>query len=150
MKEPNANKNLIGSTVLGVTNCFLGLAALMNYLSLTPEDFEKVLALFKHKNLAVNITFEQFKVYNIIPAMIALVFLASGIGLILKKNWARKITVYLSFALAFLIFLSILLSPAMIRFVILQIAYLGVLIIYFTNQNVESFFVSSKDTKKEN
>jgi len=150
MKEPNANKNLIGSTVLGVTNCFLGLAALMNYLSLTPEDFEKVLALFKHKNLAVNITFEQFKAYNIIPAIIALVFLASGIGLILKKNWARKITVYLSFALAFLIFLSILLSPAMIRFVILQIAYLGVLIIYFTNQNVESFFVSSKDTKKEN
>ncbi|MBP7087662.1 MAG: hypothetical protein KBB01_00010 [Candidatus Omnitrophica bacterium] len=150
MKEPNTNKNLIGSTILGVTNCFLGLAALINYLSLTPQDFEKVLALFKHKNLAINITFEQFKVYNIIPAMIALVFLASGIGLILKKNWARKITVYLSFALAFLIFLSILLSPAMIRFVILQVAYLGVLIIYFTNQNVENFFVSSKDTKKEN
>jgi len=149
MKEQNTSKNLIGIGLLGGVNCFLGLTSLIRYLSLTPEDFEKTLALFSHKNLAVNITFEQFKAYNIIPAVIALVFLASGIGIILKKDWARKITVYLSFVLAFLIFLSILLQPAMIRFVILQVIYLGVLIVYFTNQNVEKFFTSFKSNKKE-
>jgi len=94
--------------------------------------------------LPADITFEQFKTYNIVPMLVSFVFLVSGVGILLRKEWARKTTLYVSFSLAILIFVSILIHPAMVRIVGPQILYLGVIIVYFTNRKIENFFVPEK------
>ena len=122
----------------------LGFASLIRYFKITPEDFQRSLELFQNKNLPADITFEQFKMYNIVPMLVSFIFLVSGVGILLRKEWARKTTLYVSFSLAILIFVSILVHPAMVRLVGPQILYLGVIIVYFTNRKIENFFVPEK------
>ena len=144
MGEKNTNKLPLGVKILGGLNCLLGFASLIRYFKITPEDFQKSLELFQNKNLPADITFEQFKTYNIVPMLVSFVFLVSGVGILLRKEWARKTTLYVSFSLAILIFVSILVHPAMVRLVGPQILYLGVIIVYFTNRKIENFFVPEK------
>ncbi|MDD3296085.1 MAG: hypothetical protein PHU64_01850 [Candidatus Omnitrophica bacterium] len=72
--------------------------------------------------------------------VIAAVFCISGLGLILKKEWARKITLGFSFFVVVIAFLAALSNRAMITRAIVQIIYPGALILYFTNTKVAQYF----------
>jgi len=72
--------------------------------------------------------------------VVAAIFTLSGFGLLLRKEIARKITVYFSFLIVFLTFGAAILNGAIVREAFLQIIYPGILIFYFTHKNVEKYF----------
>ena len=72
--------------------------------------------------------------------VVAGIFTLSGLGLLLGKEIACKITVYFSFLVVFLTFGAALLNGAIIQQAFLQIIYPGILIFYFTHKNVEGYF----------
>jgi len=72
--------------------------------------------------------------------VVAAIFTLSGLGLLLRKEIARKITVYFSFLIVFLTFGAAILNGAIVREAFLQIIYPGILIFYFTHKNVEKYF----------
>lgn len=88
---------------------------------------------------------EHLKVILRVQLLIAATFLTSGAGLILGKEWARKLTIYFCFFMVVLVFVSVIFNPQVISQAIFQIIYPGVLIFYFTNKKVENFFKSKKE-----
>jgi len=138
-------EKLLGSKILGWINCFiLGLffllLSLSVYIKATPHDVAKVTEMLAARQLAFEITFRQFKIACLYYAFFATIFFVSGLGILLKKEWARRLTVYFALFIVILIFLSVLLVPGLIGQALLQIVYPGVLILYFTNKNVEARF----------
>jgi len=149
MEGKEKRKTPPGVLILGGLNCFVfGLLflsiSISNYFRITPEEFGKILEIFKTSGLGIQITYQDFKAYNVIPVIISFIFLLSGAGILLKKEWARKLTVYFAFAAIIAIFLTVLMQSFLIRLVIIHAAYLGALIIYFTNKNVEGYFQEEK------
>jgi Na+-translocating ferredoxin:NAD+ oxidoreductase RnfD subunit len=139
------NKRLLGASIFGSLNCFLfGLLPLTvfisAYLRTTSQDLAKIIQILKEQGLAFEVSLAQFKVACILYTVLALAFLLSGIGLLLVKEWGRQLTVYFSFLVVVLIFLSALMMPVLVKQAIVQIIYPGALIVYFTNKNVEGYF----------
>jgi len=110
------------------------------YFKITPQDLDKMIELLKDRSLP-QITYQQFKVACLSRLIISIVFLISGWGLLLEKEWARKLTIYFSFFWIILIFIGSFLNPTLIKHLFLQIIYLGILIIYLTNKRVENYFL---------
>jgi Na+-translocating ferredoxin:NAD+ oxidoreductase RnfD subunit len=143
-------KKPLGVTILGWINCavfgaLFFLMSLSSYLKATPQDLEKITEIFKSQGISSQITFQQFKIACIFYIGIAVMFFLSGLGLLLGKDWARKLTLAFAFLAVVVVFLAVLISPALIQQAIMQIIYPGILIIYFTNKKVEEYF---RDTNK--
>jgi uncharacterized membrane protein len=136
-----------GVYIFGSLNLVLGiiflLTSLTTLLTLSPkkwEDFKTNLP----QNFPSEINFPQFKAMLIFQIIISLIFIASGLGLLLKKEWARKLTIYFSFVYAFLTVVSLVFTPTLIKQALPQVIYPGILIFYFTHREIEDYF------KKEN
>lgn len=141
----NDTKKPLGVQIFGGLNCcvfgFLFLAVfLITYLKVTPEDLASVTALFKEKGFAMPLSYRQFKILILVYVALASLLAISGAGLLKKKEWARKVTVHFSFIWLLLIFLTALLNPALITQVITYAVYPGILVIYFTNKRIETYF----------
>lgn len=88
------------------------------------------------------ISSKELKLALALQLIVAGIFSLSGLGLIFKKEPARQLTIYFSFLIVVLVFFFVLLSPQAITQGILQVIYPGILIIYFTNKNVEKVFLA--------
>jgi len=136
-----------GVYILGSINLLLGIV----FFSTSLTTFS-IVSLDKWEDFKTNlpssfpseVNFSRFKVMLFFQILISLIFIASGSGLLLRKEWARKLTVYFSFIYAFLIILSLIFSPMLIKQALPQIIYPGILIFYFTHKEIENSF------KKEN
>lgn len=129
----------VGVLVLGTFNLVvLGVIQLITFL--IPQNWQIISKMLKESGISVAISPALIKVMIIVQTAVSLIFIVGGIGLLLRKEWARKLTVYFAFIMASLVLLSALLAPAAIRQAMLQIIYPGVLIIYFTNKNIEEYF----------
>jgi cytochrome b subunit of formate dehydrogenase len=107
----------------------------------SPFPIEKISeTLKKNEPLFSNINPHQLKTLFLFQALIAFTFLISGIGLFLRKEWARKLTVYFAFLLLILTALSTLATPALIKQIILNAIYPAILVFYFTNKNIGEYF----------
>ncbi|MEI8349401.1 MAG: hypothetical protein WCI77_04545 [Candidatus Omnitrophota bacterium] len=142
-------EKLLGSTILGWINCFIFglfflLLSLSVYMKATPQDLVKVTEVLKARQVVFDITFRQFKIACLYYAFFSSIFFISGLGILLKKEWARKLTIYFALLIAILIFLSVLLVPGLISQAFLQIVYPGILLLYFTNKNVEARFKAAR------
>ena len=84
----------------------------------------------------------QFKAIIILQIIISVFFSIFGAGLILKKEWARRGTIYFSFLIVVIEFLLALMNPGLVKQAIFQIIYPGILIVYFTNKKIEGYFIS--------
>ncbi|MBU2102752.1 MAG: hypothetical protein ABH865_02485 [Candidatus Omnitrophota bacterium] len=138
-------KKPIGVVIFGGLNCFflgffLLLIFLVTYFTTKPSDLAGALALFEKKGIAVSLTWQQFKVMNLIYIALAFFFIVSGWGLLTKKQWARKATVYFSFAWLFLAVFTVVLNPSFIGQIAPYAAYPGFLAIYFTSKKIEKHF----------
>jgi len=138
-------KKPLGVSILGWINCLVFgvlffFMSLSSYLKATPQDLEKITEIFKSQGISSPITYQQFKIACLFYIGIALVFFLSGFGLLKKKEWARKLTLGFAFLTVVVVFLAVVISPALIQQAIMQIIYPGILIIYFTNKNVEMYF----------
>ncbi|MBD3263506.1 MAG: hypothetical protein GF375_00200 [Candidatus Omnitrophica bacterium] len=149
------NQRPLGVTILGGFNLFIlgGLSLLalgyvyFNFSSLTEGNF---LNEFKqHFPQNVEIDARQLRSAIALQMLVSAVFLVSGAGLLLRKEWARKLTLYFSFFIAVLTFISVVATPALISRAFLQIIYPGILIIYFTNNKIENYFSCPRNAEKK-
>ena len=132
---------------MGGLNCLQGLSLLVNYFKITPQDFERISQVLADKNLSQEVNFQQFKTSSLIFMIVGLIFLASGLGVILRKEWARKMTLYFSFAIIIMILVASLAQPASVGFFMTFVIYFGIIIFYFTNKRVGDYFI--KPLRKE-
>jgi hypothetical protein len=139
----------LGVTILGGINLYLfGLGSFVFSLLLLGGMFsgrgqtivEELNAYFPQGK------FDSFQLRIImgLQMVIALIFSASGAGIMLKKEWARKLTLYFAFFVVAVSFVASMVDASLIRQAITQIIYPGVLIVYFTNKNVEKYFSAPK------
>ena len=144
--QEKKRKRLLGTIILGRLNCFVfGLLfliiSLAVYFRVTPQDFDQVIDAFKASGLPFEISLEQFKLAIALNSSICLIFFISGVGLLLQREWARKLTIYFSLLMVILTFVAVITQPAFIAQAVLQVVYPGILIFYFTNKKVEKHFV---------
>ena len=158
LKKIFYNNTLWGVRILGGINCFVfGVLSLISLLSLyfniTQADLNKLMVLLKQNGVAVTITLDQIKTVSVLYGFIAIGFMLSGWGLLQKKEWARKFTVYFAIGWAGLIFIISITHPAFIRYLFLKMIYPAILILYFTHKNVIQYFKegnSSEDNSPVN
>ena len=95
------------------------------------------------------LTMEQFKSVVLSQIIIAGIFLVSGWGILSRKEWGRRLTLYFSFFMVILAAVSVLFQSSLINSALLQIIYPGMLILYFTNKKIEGYFVPAKNEETE-
>ena len=145
MEQKPLKKIPLGTLILGGVNCcifgalFL-LSSLVVQIQASPEYFEQFVKVLQEAGLSTEITFEQFMSCNKITMGFALFFLLSGRGLILRREWARKSTVYFSLTIVALILFLTISAPFVARLMLPHVVYLGILIMYFTNSNIKSYY----------
>lgn len=146
----NEKRNPLGLLILGGINCFiLGIPSFIFCLSLHlgffPAKGQMLFEELKKKYLPeVTISLAQFKIAIILQMIVASIFTISGLGLLLGKEWARKITLYFAFVIVILTLLVVLFNNTLIKQAIIQIIYPGILIFYLTNKKIEHYFSSGK------
>jgi hypothetical protein len=143
------NNKPLGVLILGGISCFgLGLfffiLSLAAFFSATPEDTDQLNALIQKKGLDITLTTEHFKMISAFQVATSCMFFIVGRGILLGKYWARNTMIYVSFFWAFVLFAAAIINPSFIQYFIVQMVYPGVLILYFTNKNVERYFVAQK------
>ncbi|MCK9573622.1 MAG: hypothetical protein M0R20_04400 [Candidatus Omnitrophica bacterium] len=132
-------KKPIGVIILGIFNLVvLGVIQLITFL--IPQNWQAIEKMLKDSGINVNLSPALIKIMIVVQSAMSLIFIVCGAGLLLGKEWARKLTVYFAFAIAALVLLSVVLAPSSIQQAMLQIIYPGILIVYFTNKNIENFF----------
>jgi hypothetical protein len=135
----------IGTLILGGINCyFFGIfwliISIANFLTMNQEALTEVNDILKNNGIETEFTLSMFKTINVLIAGVALIFFTTGLGLLKKKEWARKVTIYFSLAGTLLYLATAILYPGMIKNIVVQFVYFGILIFYFTNKKVEVYF----------
>lgn len=133
------NKRPLGVTLLGIFNLVvLGISSFL--FAIFPRNWQLIIDAAKESGLDIKISENLFKIVIILQVAVALAFILCGTGLLLGKEWGRKLTVYFALLIVIIFFLSALVVPGLIKQVVLQTIYPGVLILYFTRKNVEDYF----------
>jgi len=94
------------------------------------------------KMLEVNLTPQQLKMLILPQAGIALFYILTAAGILLRKEWARKALVYFSFTLAVFMALGVIARPAAIMQIMVQAVHPGIMIYYFTGGSVVEWFAA--------
>jgi len=143
---PKARKKIpTGILVLAVINVVIfGLFSLVDSAKLiqSPEKFKEMMT-ESLKNQAIDlpeVDTQHLRAVAAVSLVFPLLFIASGTGLFLGKEWARKLTLAIAiFMLSFLLITS-LLVPTIIKQAIVFAAYPVILIFYLTSKKVEGYF----------
>jgi hypothetical protein len=99
------------------------------------------------KLLDVNLAPQQLRMLILPQAGIALFYIVTAVGVLLRKERARKALLYFSFALAVFMVLGVLARPAAIMQIMAQAIHPGIMIYYFTGKSVVEWF-SAKTTRE--
>lgn len=153
MQETPEQKKPLGLLILGGFNfVVLGVLSLgfffLVYKDLSSEASEVLLTEFSKYLPNQTLTLEQFKAVILVQIFLAGIFLVSGWGILSRKEWGRRLTLYFSFFMVILAVVAVLFRAALINSAILQIIYPGILILYFTNKDVEKLFVLPQEKKE--
>lgn len=146
--EIKEKKRPWGVAILGGINCFIlgALSLILFYPLYRNPDSITSQALIAEVNKFLSgqiLSSSQFKIIVLAQIAVALIFLFSGIGVLLKREWGRRLTIYFSFFTVIVTAVSVLFSSMLVNQAILQVIYPGVLIFYFTNKKVEEYFGGS-------
>lgn len=128
-----------------VNTVLLGAIPAILFLSIIfflPAEFaEEIWQLLQKKGVflpAENL--EEFRGVLKVQAVMAVMFIVSGVGILRQKEWGRRFTVYFAFFLLVLVLVSIISVPATLAYLVFNIFYPGVLVLYFTNQHIGEHF----------
>ena len=132
--------------VLGVLS--LGFFLLV-YKDPSSETSKALLAELSKYIPGQTLTPEQFKSIILLQMFLAGIFLISGWGILSRKEWGRRLTLYFSFFMVILAAIAVLFQSSLINSALLQIIYPGILILYFTNKKIENYFVPAKNSELE-
>ncbi|MCM8773231.1 MAG: hypothetical protein NC820_00610 [Candidatus Omnitrophica bacterium] len=120
----------------GLFNFFVNIYTLFN---LKTDHLIQINEILLKKSLP-QLTYPQLRAANIFNIFLSFIFLLSGLGILLRKRWGYKLTVYFSFFWIIFVFLIILINPAIFKHLFLHILYPGILILYFTNKRIWGYF----------
>jgi len=154
MQETQKKKKPLGILILGGFN-FVVLGVLsLGFFFLVYKDPSsaagKVLLAELSKHIpGQTLTPEQFKSVVLSQIFLAGIFLVSGWGILSRKEWGRRLTLYFSFFMIILAAVAVLFQSSLINSALLQIIYPGILILYFTNKKIEGYFVPAKNRGTE-
>jgi hypothetical protein len=95
-----------------------------------------------NKTFDVNFDPQQLRMLVLPQAGIAIFYIVTAVGVLLRKEWARKATVYFSFATAVFMLLGVIARPTAIVQIMGQALYPGAMIYYFTGKNVVGWFAA--------
>lgn len=140
---------LLGVTIIGWVNfAILGLLGLIafafTYFAIDGNAAYRDMIMKEIKNQYANvqINYNYIKVGIAVQMVLFVLNIISGLGILMRKEWARRMTIYCAFAIVFIIFLAVIAKASFINQAIIHIMYPGLLIIYFTNKDVEKYFNS--------
>ena len=146
---PQEGKRPLGVSIIGGANfIFFGLIvfflSVFSYLSLSSGSGQAIIETLQEQFPDNEITIAHIKTALVLQALISVFFCVSGFGLLKLKEWARKATLYFAFLLVLLALVTVLFNFRAISRIIIQIIYPGILILYFTNKEVEKHFKPAK------
>ncbi|MCM8825906.1 MAG: hypothetical protein NC904_00085 [Candidatus Omnitrophica bacterium] len=121
---------------LGLFNLFVNIYILIN---LKPNNLIHINEILLKRSLS-QLTYSQLRAANIFNIFLSFIFLLSGLGVLLRKRWGYKLTVYFSFFWIIFGFLIIVINPAIFKHLFFHILYPGVLILYFTSKRIWGYF----------
>ncbi len=142
----------VGVRLVGFFNLlFPGLLAFVMFLLILPSE-EKLIDLFRSIGGSpmhgTAFTVDQMRLMVLPQGAIALFYLISAWGLLQCREWARRATVWFSFAIMILLAVAVVFGPSMIGRVLLQAVHPAVMIFYLTGAPVVMWF-SSKEQKEQ-
>jgi len=148
--EELKEKKPLGILILGGFNfVVLGVLSLgfffLIYNDPSSEASQSLLAELSKYIPDQSLTPQQFKSVILSQIILAVIFLVSGWGILNRKEWGRRLTLYFSFFMVILAAVSVLFQSSLINSALLQIIYPGILILYFTNKKIESYFIPAKN-----
>ena len=135
----------------GLNTIFFGLLTLTGALFFIaqPHFFDSVLQTLSARNtLMNNLSAQQIKGLLYTQVVIGTIYMITGTGLFLRKEKARVATVYFSFVLLVLVFISAVAQMRLAGQSVMNALYPAALIVYFTNKNVEQWFCSTEDSRQ--
>ena len=134
----------LGVKILAAFNFFVtGILGLFAFLQLFGDNaklVEVIKAMGGEKMLGSNFTPAQLRMMLLPQAGIALFFIVTALGVLYRKEWARKALVYFSFFLAVFMVLGVVARPAAIAQIMVQAVHPGVMIYYFTGKKIVEWF----------
>ncbi len=135
----------LGILILAGINFFiLGLASLLSSISIyrnaSSQLGKEVVDEFQQYFPETTITASQIQNIMLLQIAVATVFMVSGAGIFLGRQWGRRLTLYFCFFIVALGALTALFNTSLIHQVILQIFYPGVLILYLTGKKAQHYF----------
>jgi hypothetical protein len=139
------NRKPLGVIIFGSLNCFffgifLTFSSIIVYCGITPQAYSQINELLSRQGLNSAIPYEQYKIKLLLMAVLSFVFFISGLGLVIKREWGRKLTVYYSFALLIWMVIKAITAPSFIDTAFIRALYPAALIFYFTGKRVTQFF----------
>ena len=139
MEEKRPPRGLSAIAIINIS--IFGLIALIFLIRLNtnPQIHKQILSEMSF-NEEIKLDEERIRSFSLIGAAIPLLYIFSGAGLLFKKRWAARLTLYFAFFYVALVLLTVLFNPVAIQHAFLQIIYPGILIFYFTNKNGEEYF----------
>jgi len=137
-----------GILAFGIVSCLIfgliGLMLLFVLAVMRPEDVTRARAIFTETGIPPNITdAELFTALRAgVTAAIALFapLAAGSVGVILKKEWGRRVTLFGAFVFVVWMCVSAMGNPLAAGRAAALIVYPGILIFYLTSKNVVKFF----------
>ena len=136
----------LGVKAIGIFNFVVaGLFSLV-WVVVVFNDPGKISELIKSmsggKMLDINFTPQQLRMLVLPQAGVALFYIVTAAGVLLRKEWARKALLYFSFALAVFMVLGVIARPAAIVQIMGQALHPGVMIYYFTGKKAVEWFAA--------
>ncbi|MCF7873487.1 MAG: hypothetical protein K9L84_01380 [Candidatus Omnitrophica bacterium] len=144
MQNKEQLKNPKGVLILGVLIVIFGLLSLVNYFTLDHNSYRDSLKRIGQNEISSQIKKDQIKIANQISLIISAFLLSSGIGILYRKELARKVMVWFSVFVVILFILAAVIQPASIIFAFPQFLFFSIVILYFTNKNIKDFFLRKK------
>ncbi|MCF7887222.1 MAG: hypothetical protein K9L71_02275 [Candidatus Omnitrophica bacterium] len=144
MQNNKQQKDPKGILILGVLIIVFGVLSLINYFTLDYKQYAESLERIGQGEIGLQINQGQVKMANNISLILSIFLLLSGLGILYRKEIARKVIVWFSVFIIILFVLAAILQPSSIIFAFPQFLFFSLIALYFTNRNIKKFFFKKR------
>ncbi|MCF7869565.1 MAG: hypothetical protein K9L69_00925 [Candidatus Omnitrophica bacterium] len=148
MQNNKQQKNPKGILILGILIIVFGVLSLINYFTLNYNHYTDSLEKIGQGKIGSQFNQSQVKTANNISLIFSIFLLLSGLGILYRKEIARKVMVWFSAFIIVLFVLAAILQPSSIIFAFPQFLFFSLIALYFTNKNIKEFFYKKNNHSK--
>jgi len=134
----------IGVTIIGLINLVLrglaGLAAGLLIRGLSPDKLAQLKAQALQWGMEIPLGPAELKTAANAQMAVATIFIISGAGLLIGKDWARRLTLYFSLAMLFMAAAMVFMAPQSAGMALAEAIYPAIVVYYLTKKDVRQYF----------